>query len=336
MQEQDAAIDNPDHPIMKPQDGSRRLGTPWRTAWSATGGSPRRLAAVAALVGLGLMLSGCEGNILDPAGPIASAQRTILLNATVIMLCIIGPIIIVTPILAWWFRASNDKATYLPEWAFSGRLELLIWSVPFITIVFLGGIAWVGSHDLDPAKPIASSKKPLEIEVVSLDWKWLFIYPEQKIAAINQLVIPTGTPVHFQLTSASVWDSFYVPKLGSQIYTMKGMAVQLYLMADRDGDYLGLSTHFSGDGFSDMTFRTKAVSDEGFADWIRMAKTNGRALDEPTYEDLTKQSIGVPPSTFASVAPELFEKIVMEKVPAGAGPARGTQGGPQITPKGGT
>ena len=322
MREQDTADDHP-----RPSNMTSDI--PRGPVWLSIG----RIAVPAVLA---LALSGCEGNILDPAGPIAAGEKTILLNATVIMLCIIVPIIIVTPILAWWFRPGNSKATYLPEWAFSGRLELLIWSVPFITIVFLGGIAWVGSHDLDPAKPIASSKKPLEIEVVSLDWKWLFIYPEQKIASVNQLFIPTGTPVHFQLTSASVWDSFYVPKLGSQIYTMKGMAVQLYLQADRDGEYFGLSTHFSGDGFSDMNFKTHAVSDEAFADWVRMAKANGRALDEPTYEDLSKQSIGVPPSTFASVAPKLFEKIVMQTVPAGPGPARGTQGGPQVTPKGGT
>ena len=334
MQGQDVAIDKPDHSFMNAQDRPRRTVTACRADSRANGAWPRSLAAVAAL--LGLMLSGCEGNILDPAGPIAAGEKTILLNATAIMLCIIVPIIIATPILAWWFREGNDKAIYLPEWAFSGRVEMLIWSVPFITIVFLGGIAWVGSHELDPAKPIASTRKPLEIQVVSLDWKWLFIYPEQKVAAINQLVIPTGTPVHFQMTSSGVWNSFYVAQLGSQIYTMKGMAVQLYLMADRDGDYLGLSTHYSGDGFSDMNFRTHAVSDAAFNDWIKAAQANGHPLDEPTYNDLAKQSIGVPPSTFASVAPDLFEKVVMEKVPAGPGPATGTQGGPQVTPKGGT
>ncbi len=298
--------------------------------------APGRLTGTGALIGTALALSGCEGNLLDPAGPVGAAERTILLDATFIMLAIIGPIIIATPLMAWWFRQGNAKATYRPDWAYSGRVELLIWSVPLLTIIFLGGIAWVGSHDLDPAVPIASAKKPLEVQVVSLDWKWLFIYPEQHVASVNQLVMPAGTPVHFNLSSSGVWNSFFVPRLGSQIYTMKGMASQLNLMADHEGSYFGLSTHFSGDGFSDMTFPVRSVSDGAFDDWIKAAQSKGPTLDDATYGDLEKQSTAVPPMTYSSVAPELFTRIVSEKVPAGPGPAQSTSGQPDVVPKGGS
>ena len=279
-------------------------------------------------------LAGCEGSVLEPHGPIALAESSILIDATFIMLAIIVPAIAATLGFAWWFRASNTKAFYRPGWAYSGRVELLIWSVPLLTIIFLGGIAWIGAHRLDPSVPIASDNKRLEIQVVSLDWKWLFIYPEQNVGAVNQLVIPANTPVRFTLTSASVWNSFFVPQLGSQIYTMKGMATRLFLMADREGTFYGESTHFSGDGFSKMHFPVTSVSSEVFLAWIKQAQASSRTLDAEQYEMLAKQSIADKPSTYRASEPGLFDKIVSGVLAAGSGPRGGAA--PDVTPKGGT
>ena len=281
-----------------------------------------------------LLVAGCKGNVLDPHGPIAAAESTMLIDSLFIMLAIIGPAIILTFAFAWWFRAGNTKAQYRPEWAYSGRVELLIWSVPLLTIIFLGGIAWIGAHDVDPAIPIPSKNKTINVQVVSLDWKWLFIYPDQHVAALNQLVIPVDTPVNFILTSSSVWNSFFVPQLGSQIYTMKGMTTHLNLLADREGSYYGLSTHFSGDGFSQMHFDVESVSNDAFNTWIKTAQGAGSALDSASYTELAKQSIGDPPRTFNSVEPNLFDKVVVEKLAPGPGPTGGAA--PNITPKGGT
>ena len=202
-------------------------------------------------------LSGCSEGVLDPKGPIAAAERQILFNSLGIMLAIVIPTILATLGVAWWFRSSNTRARYLPDFTYSGRLEMLVWSIPIMTVLLVGGVAWVGSYDLDPPKPITSTVKPLRVQVVSLDWKWLFIYPDEGIAAVNQLVVPVGTPVQFRLTSATVMNSFFVPQLGSQIYTMSGMATHLNLLADRPGEYPGISANFSGDGFSDMRFTVK-------------------------------------------------------------------------------
>src|SRR6266704_17539 len=212
-------------------------------------------------------LSGCTEGILDPKGPIAAAERQILLNALGIMLAIVIPTILATLGVAYWFRSSNTRARYLPDFMYSGRLEMLVWSIPAMTVLLVGGVAWVGSHDLDPRKPIASTVKPVSVQVISLDWKWLFIYPEQGIASINQLTIPVGTPVSFELTSAGVMNSFFVPQLGSQIYTMAGMATRVQLQADHPGKYPGLSAQFSGEGFADMRFTVDAVPTDNFAQW---------------------------------------------------------------------
>src|SRR5689334_23594252 len=187
-------------------------------------------------------------NILDPQGPIAAAEKTILIDSIAIMLAIVIPTIIAIFAFAFWFRQSNARAEYLPDWAYSGRVEMVVWSIPALTVILLGGVAWIGSHDLDPAKPVPGTGLPIRIQVVSLDWKWLFIYPDQRIATVNKLVIPAGTPVNFQLTSATVWNTFFVPQMGSMIYTMPNMTTRLNLQADRQGVFEGRSAHFSGDG----------------------------------------------------------------------------------------
>src|SRR6201989_819638 len=256
------------------------------------------------------MLGGCQEGVLDPKGPLAAAERLILLNSLGIMLAIVVPVILATLGVAFWFRASNERARYRPDFAYSGRLEMLVWSIPAMTVLLVGGVAWVGAHDLDPGKPISSTVKPINVQVVSLDWKWLFIYPEQGIASVNKLVVPVGTPISFELTSSSVMNSFFVPQLGGQIYTMSGMATRLHLQADHLGTYAGLSAMFSGDGFPDMRFTVDAVTDDGFEQWVRQAGETGSVLDKQAYADLVKPSKAVAPFTYRGVAPSLFSSIV--------------------------
>ena len=255
-------------------------------------------------------LAGCTEGVLDPQGPIAAVERQILFNALGIMLAIVIPTILATLGVAAWFRASNKRARYRPNFEYSGRLEVLVWAIPAMTVLLVGGVAWVGAHDLDPRKPIASNVKPVKVQVVSLDWKWLFIYPEQGIAAVNQLTIPSSTPVSFELTSSGVMNSFFVPQLGSQIYTMAGMVTRLHLQADHPGTYQGLSANFSGDGFADMRFNVDAVSAEDFARWVEAARSAGPLLDAQTYADLANPSKAVAPFTYRGVAPDLFNGIL--------------------------
>ncbi|HZP99871.1 MAG TPA: ubiquinol oxidase subunit II [Reyranella sp.] len=258
---------------------------------------------------LALPLAGCSG-VLDPHGPIGAAERLILFDSLAIMLVIVVPSAVATLAFAWWFRASNPRAIYRPDWAYSGTLELIVWAIPALVVTFLGGIAWFGSAELDPFRPLPAKEKPVEVEVVSLDWKWLFIYPDEGVAAVNQLVIPVGRPVHFRLTSSGVMNAFFVPQLGSQIYAMAGMTSQLSLQADDPGDYMGLSTLFSGQGFSDMRFTVRAVPASDYAQWIARTKGEGQALDKAAYDKLAAPSQNVPPATFRSVAPGLFDAIV--------------------------
>jgi len=263
-----------------------------------------------AVVLIGAMLSGCTEGVLDPKGPIAAAERLILFNSLGIMLAIVIPTILATLAVAFWFRASNWRAAYLPDFDYSGRLELLVWSIPAMTVLLVGGVAWVGSRDLDPRKPISSSVTPVNVQVVSLDWKWLFIYPEQGIASVNKLVVPVGTPISFELTSSTVMNSFFVPQLGGQIYTMSGMVTRLHLQADHAGTYPGFSAMFSGDGFSDMRFTVDAVESDGFAQWVREARETGPVLNAQSYADLAKPSQAVAPFTYRAVAADLFSGIM--------------------------
>src|SRR5271156_3533959 len=233
----------------------------------------------ALLLGAAAPLGGCDTVVLDPQGFVGIAEKTILIDSLAIMLAIVVPTIAATLAFAWWFRASNTKATYLPDFVYSGRIELVVWAIPALTIMLLGGVIWIGSHDLDPAKSLASKTPPLEIQDVSLDWKWLFIYPNQSVASVNQLVVPAGVPVHFSLTSASVMTAFFIPQLGSMIYTMNGMATQVTLRADSPGSFLGLASHYSGAGFSDMHFEVQAVPAERFAAWLEATRGSGPTLD---------------------------------------------------------
>ena len=276
-----------------------------------------RYVALAVLLIGATTLGGCSGGVLDPKGPIAAAERLIMLNSLGIMLAIVIPTILATLGTAFWFRASNTRARYLPDFAYSGRLELLVWSIPIMTVILVGGVAWVGSYDLDPPKPIASADKPVRVQVVSLDWKWLFIYPEQGIATVNQLTVPVGTPISFELTSSGVMNSFFVPQLGGQIYTMAGMVTRLHLQADHTGTYRGMSANYSGAGFSDMYFNVDAVPAEKFAQWVAATRTTGPVLDAQSYAELAKPSQAVTPFTYRAVAPDLFNGILSTGMQSG-------------------
>ena len=273
-----------------------------------------------------LALAACQPAVLDPAGPVGSAERTILLDSLLIMLAIVGPTIAATLAFAWWFRASNPRALRLPDFAYSGRIELVTWAIPLLTITLLGGVAWVGSHELDPAKPLESKTTALEVQVVSLDWKWLFIYPEQRVASVNTLMIPAGRPVRFKLTSASVLNTFFVPQLGSMIYTMNGMAVELNLQADQPGPLWGRSAQFSGDGFSDKHFEVQTLNASDFAGWVEATRKDGPVLNAASYAGLAKQSINDRPFTYRDADPELFSRIVSQDIPPAPGP-KGSGGG---------
>ena len=280
---------------------------------------PKWLVSALSL-GAVLLLAGCDTVVLDPKGPVGIAEKTIMIDSLAIMLAIVVPTIVATLAFAWWFRASNTRATYRPDFVYSGRFELIVWAIPVLTIMLLGGVIWIGSHDLDPGKPLASKTPPLDIQVVSLDWKWLFIYPNQSVASVNALVVPAGVPIHFSLTSASVMNAFFIPQLGSMIYTMNGMTTQLNLRADAPGTLLGLSSHYSGDGFSDMHFDVQALPPKQFAAWIDATHNSGPTLDATSYMALTKQSMNISPFTFGAVEPELYERIVTQQLPPGPGP----------------
>ena len=257
-----------------------------------------------------LMLSACSGGVLDPHGPVGGAERTILFNATVIMLAVVIPVIVGTLLFAWWFRAGNKRARRLPDWSYGGRIEFVVWAIPALVVLFLGGIAWIGSHDLDPRVRLGASSPAVEIEAVSLDWKWLFIYPAAGVASVNRLVVPVGTPLHFRLTSAGVMNSFFVPQLGSQIYTMAGMATELNLRADDAGTFAGLSAQFSGDGFSDMHFEVTAMPAKDYAQWVQETQAGGGSLDRKQYAELARPSQKEPPRVFGAVSAGLFDAIL--------------------------
>ena len=294
----------------------------------------RRVFSRCALLLLSATLSACNWAVLDPRGPVGHADRTILIDSLAIMLAIGVPTIVAAFAFAWWFRASNTRARYRPDWEFSGAIELVVWAIPCLVIILLGGVAWIGSHQLDPAKPLSTREAPVEIQVVSLDWKWLFIYPREGVASVNQLVVPAGVPLRFSITSASVWNVFFVPQLGSMIYAMNGMRTEMNLLADEPGTFHGLSAHFSGDGFSDMHFAVRAVGAAEFADWVKATRGAGPSLEPASYAALARQSANLPPSTYGSVTPQLFEQVVRQELAPGPGPETERGGSAEAPRKG--
>ncbi|MDR6788329.1 cytochrome o ubiquinol oxidase subunit 2 [Sphingomonas sp. BE138] len=287
------------------------------TRRSAPGRPPfvRHLAAAIALVALG----GCNTVVMNPAGDVAAQQSSLIVWSTVLMLLIIVPVMALTVLFAWRYREQNTEAAYEPDWDHSTGLELVIWAAPLLIIIALGALTWVGTHTLDPyrplartapGKPVAAAVKPLEVQVVSLDWKWLFIYPEQGIATVNELVVPVDRPVKFTMTSSSVMNALWVPAMAGMIYTMPGMETVLHGVLNRTGKFEGRSGNYSGAGFSHMTFWTHSVSPARFAQWAAGVKRNRWQLDNATYLKLAAPSEKVRPIGFGTVDPGLFKRVV--------------------------
>lgn len=258
-----------------------------------------------------VLLSGCKMALLDPKGVIAADQSRLLLTAVGLMLTIVIPVIILTLFFAWRFRSSNTKAQYRPDWSHSTLIEIVCWTVPCIIISILATLTWYTSHSLDPYKPIDSKIKPLVIQVVALDWKWLFIYPEQKIATVNFLEIPAQVPVQFDITADAPMNSLQIPRLAGQIYAMPGMKTKLNILANEEGTYYGQSSSFSGEYFSDMNFNVVVASQDKFNQWIKQLKRAPLKLTTSVYNQLAHPGkAGV--TMYSDPEQGLFDSIVMK------------------------
>ncbi|OLL28673.1 ubiquinol oxidase subunit II [Burkholderia sp. SRS-W-2-2016] len=258
-----------------------------------------------------LLLSGCSNlDILNPKGSVGVAERDLIATSTWAMLIVVVPVIALTLFFAWRYRASNRNADYQPGWTHSTAVEVVVWTIPTLIILFLAVLTWRTTHELDPYRPLESQVKPINVEVVALDWKWLFIYPDLGIASVNQLAIPVGTPVNFRITSDTVMNSFFIPQLGGQIYAMAGMQTRLHLIADHAGDFAGTAANFSGKGFSDMKFRTLATSPEEFNAWVAKVRASSDRLDMDRYHAVSEPSEKDPVRYFSTVDPKLFNNII--------------------------
>jgi cytochrome o ubiquinol oxidase subunit 2 len=283
-----------------------------------TGKLVRRLRFMALLPLLAL-LGACQSSVLNPSGDVAMQQRDLLLDSVGLMLVIIIPVMVMIVWFAWRYRHSNAEAKYDPDWDHSTHLELAIWAAPLLIIVCLGALAWVGTHLLDPYreigrisadKAIAAGTKPLNVEVVALDWKWLFIYPDYGIATVNEMAAPLDTPIDFKITASSVMNSFYVPALAGQIYAMPGMETKLHAVINTAGTYTGFSANYSGAGFSGMHFDFKGLSQADFISWVAGVKAAGGSLDNATYLQLERPSENEPVHRYAAVGPNLYDAIL--------------------------
>lgn len=281
------------------------------------------LRAVGFLLALSLscvaLLAGCDMVVLRPSGYVAAQQGQLVVISTLLMLLIIVPVIVLTLVFAWHYRASNTKAHYTPDWDHSIQLELVIWAGPLLIIIALGALTWIGTHTLDPyraltrigpERPLSFEAEPLKIEVVALDWKWLFIYPDHGVAVVNELAIPVDIPVHFTITSSSVMNSFYVPALAGQIYAMPSMATTLYAVINKRGEYEGFSANYSGSGFNNMRFKLLGVSAGEFDSWLQKARASKDGLTREAYLNLEKPSEREPVRRYGTVTADLFDLVV--------------------------
>ena len=271
------------------------------------------------LLTLMLVLSGCDLVVMSPSGDIAAQQRDLIVISVFLMLLIIVPVILLTLFFAWHYRQSNTAATYDPEWHHSTGLEVIIWSAPLAIIIALGAVTWVSTHKLDPyrpldrldaARPVTKDMKPINVEVVALDWKWLFFYPDYGIATVNEMAAPVDVPINFKLTASSVMNSFYVPALAGMIYTMPGMQTKLHAVMNKPGEYEGLSSNYSGDGFSHMRFKFHGLDQAGFDAWVAKVKQNGTMLNRDSYLKLEKPSAKEPVRYYAGFEAGLFDAVL--------------------------
>lgn len=274
----------------------------------------------AALLAIALALGGCEMVVMQPSGDVAMQQRDLILVSTGLMLLIIVPVIALTLLFAWRYRASNKQATYDPEWHHSTQLEVVIWAAPLVIIIALGALTWVSTHLLDPYRPldrlgpdrpVAADVKPLRVQAVALDWKWLFFYPDYGIATVNELAAPVDVPINFQITSSNVMNSFFVPALAGQIYAMAGMETKLHAVINAAGVYDGFSANYSGAGFSNMRFKFHGLDQAGFDAWVQSVKDGGGGtLDRPGFIELERPSVADPVKRYASADPALYDAIL--------------------------
>lgn len=271
------------------------------------------------LVPAAVLLAGCNAVLLNPSGDVAMQQRDLIIVSTILMLLIIVPVIALTLLFAWRYRKSNTNATYDPEWHHSTQLELVIWAAPLLIIIALGAITWISTHTLDPYRPlqridanrdVIPGTQPLVVEVVALDWKWLFIYPELGIATVNELAAPVDRPIAFKITSSSIMNSFFIPTLAGQIYAMPGMETKLHAVINKAGESEGFSANYSGAGFSGMRFKFLGMSTENFEAWAKAAKSGGGALSRESYIQLSQPSEREPVRKYATVAPDLYDAIL--------------------------
>jgi cytochrome o ubiquinol oxidase subunit 2 len=268
---------------------------------------------------LAVLLSGCNAVVLFPSGDVAIQQRDILLFSTFLMLLIIIPVMVLTVFFAWKYRESNLQANYDPEFDHSAQLELVIWAAPLLIIICIGAVTWASTHLLDPYRPldrisdnrlVTASDKPLEVDVVAMDWKWLFILPEQGIAVVNELAAPVNRPISFRITASSVMNTFYIPALAGMVYAMPGMQTPLQAVINKSGEYDGFSANYSGSGFWSMNFKFHGMSDADFEKWVADAKAKGTTLDLAAYRQLEKPSESEPVRYYASFEPGLFKRIL--------------------------
>ncbi|MDF2777336.1 MULTISPECIES: cytochrome o ubiquinol oxidase subunit II [Pseudescherichia] len=258
------------------------------------------------------LLSGCDSALLDPKGQIGLEQRSLILTALGLMLIVVIPAIVMAIGFAWKYRASNKEAKYSPNWSHSNKVEAVVWTIPILIIIFLAVLTWKTTHALEPSRPLVHDAKPVTIEVIAMDWKWFFIYPEQGIATVNEIAFPANTPVEFKITSNSVMNSFFIPRLGSQIYAMAGMQTKLHLIANEAGTYDGISANYSGAGFSGMKFKAIATPDAAtFNQWVAQAKQSPKVMnDMDAYNKLAAPSEYNKVEYFSSVKPDLFVNVI--------------------------
>ncbi len=274
----------------------------------------RHLCSILCAVGFTLLLAGCHAAVLDPKGPIALAERHMLFMALGLMLIVVLPVFIATALITRRYRASNTKAKYTPDWSHSITLEIVWWSVPLAIIVVLASLTWIAAHRLDPYKPIKSDIKPITIQAIALQWRWVFIYPEQQIATVNYMEFPANTPINFKITADAPMNSFQIPQLAGQIYAMPAMQTQLHLMANEVGNYSGRSVSFSGDGFSGMTFVAKATTQDDFNQWVQSVKSSPHQLTQEGYDELAKPNEDRSVILYSTVATDLFKNVIMKYI----------------------
>lgn len=272
-----------------------------------------RTATVLAVLAAALAVSACTGagsGFMQPAGPVSSTERSMFFEIATITLIVVIPVFLIAPYLLWRFRRSRGDPDYAPDWESSAPLEWLIWGIPVLIVIALAFFVWIRTDQLDPYRPIPGTGRPVKIQVVALDWKWLFIYPGEGVASVNEMAIPSGRPVELKLTSATVMQSFHVPRLAGQIYVMAGMTTSLGLRAEQNGTFRGRNTQYNGEGFARQRFTVKALPASAFEHWIDQARKHGRALDKSAFLQLAKPSTPASPSFYGRVEPNMFRRIL--------------------------